>query len=103
MPSAPYATGRSLVSLQIGGLPVSDPVYRRGIKFLLASQQEDGTWYTKTRALGFQPYFDGSFPQGYDQWMSAAATSWAAMALTLALPEAGIKTRANDGLKEPRN
>ena len=103
MPSTPYATGRSLVSLQIGGLPVSDPAYQRGIKFLLATQQEDGTWYTKTRALGFQPYFDGSFPHGYDQWMSAAATSWAAMALTLALPEAEIKTRANDGVKEPRN
>ena len=36
-----------------------------------------------------QPYFDAGFPHGYDQWMSAAGTSWSAMALTLALPEAG--------------
>ncbi|HLJ92279.1 MAG TPA: ankyrin repeat domain-containing protein [Gemmataceae bacterium] len=90
--STAYATGKSLVALQIGGLPVSDPAYQRGIKLLLASQQKDGSWYTKTRALGFQPYFDGSFPHGYDQWMSAAGTSWAAMALTLALPETGPVT-----------
>jgi ankyrin repeat protein len=98
--STPYATGRSLVSLQIGGLPISDPAYQRGIKFLLATQQEDGTWYTKTRALGFQPYFDGSFPHGYDQWISASATSWAAMALTLALPEAKPETGSNDDVKK---
>ena len=72
MPSTPYATGRSLVALHTGGLPVSDPAYQRGIKLLLATQDEDGSWYTKTRALAFQPYFDAGFPHGYDQWMSAA-------------------------------
>jgi ankyrin repeat protein len=92
MRSTAYATGRSLVSLQIAGLPVSDPAYQRGIKFLLATQQEDGSWRTKTRALAFQAYFDAGFPHGYDQWMSAAGTSWAAMALTLALPETGPAT-----------
>ncbi len=92
MQSTAYATGRSLVSLQIGGLPVSDPAYQRGINFLLRTQEEDGSWYTKTRALAFQPYFDAGFPHGYDQWMSAAGTSWATMALILALPEAGPLT-----------
>jgi hypothetical protein len=89
MQSAPYATGTSLVALQLAGLPVSDPAYQHGVDFLLATQQEDGSWFTRTRALGFQPYFDGSFPHSYDQWISAAGTSWAAMALTLALPETG--------------
>jgi len=98
MQSTPYATGRSLVSLQMGGLPVSDPAYQRGVKFLLSTQQQDGSWYTKTRALGFQPYFDAEFPHGYDQWMSAAGTSWAAMALTLALPEAGPLTASSSGI-----
>ncbi len=93
--STPYATARSLVSLQVGGLPVADPAYQRGVKFLLATQEHDGSWYTKTRALGFQPYFDGSFPHGYDQWISAAATSWAAMALTLALPD-DVKQRVKE-------
>src|SRR5437667_9864718 len=91
-PSTPYATGKSLVALQIGGLSASDPAYERGIKFLLRTQQEDGSWYVKTRALGFQPYFDASFPHGYDQWMSAAGASWATMALALALPETGPVT-----------
>jgi len=89
MPSTAYATGRSLVALQLAGMPVSDPVYQRGIKFLLDTQQEDGSWYTRTRALAFQPYFDTGFPHEYDQWMSAAGTSWATMALTLALPQGG--------------
>ena len=89
MPSTPYATGRSLVALQLGGLAVSDAAYQRGIKFLLGTQQEDGSWYTKTRALAFQPYFESGFPHGYNQWVSAAATSWATMALALALPESG--------------
>jgi hypothetical protein len=84
--STPYATGRALVALQTGGLPTSDPAYRRGIRFLLDSQQEDGSWYVQSRALGFQPYFDAGFPYGHDQWISAAGTSWATMALTLAAP-----------------
>ena len=87
MASTPYSTAKSLVALQLGGLAASDPRYQRAVQYLLSTQQEDGSWYTKTRALGFQPYFDGSFPHGYDQWVSAAGTSWAAMALTLALPK----------------
>jgi hypothetical protein len=88
MPGTAYATGRSLVALQLAGLPASAPACQRAIQWLLTNQQEDGSWYTKTRALGFQPYFDTGFPHRYDQFMSATATSWAAMALTLALPEA---------------
>jgi hypothetical protein len=40
----------------------------------------------KSRALAIQPYFDAGFPQGFDQWISAAGTSWATMALALASP-----------------
>ena len=39
-----------------------------------------------TRAAGFQPYFDNGFPHGVDQWISAAGTNLATMALTLATP-----------------
>jgi squalene cyclase len=94
MESTSYATGKALVALQAGGLPVSDPAYQRGVRFLLSTQQEDGSWYVKTRALAFQPYFDAGFPHGYDQWISAAGTGWAAMALTLALPEPRAATAA---------
>jgi hypothetical protein len=87
MESTAYATGKSLVALNLAGLPVSDPAYRRGVKWILSHQEKDGTWYVQTRALAFQPYFDAGFPHGHDQWISTAGTNWAVQALTLALPE----------------
>ncbi len=87
--SSAFATGESLVALHDAGLPVSDPVYQRGVRFLLETQQEDGSWYVKTRALAFQPGFDAGFPHGTDQFLSTAGTSWATMALTVALPASG--------------
>jgi ankyrin repeat protein len=86
--SPAYATGKALVALQIGGIPVSGAAYQRGVQFLLKTQQEDGSWYVKTRALALQPWFDAGFPHGYDQWISAAGTNWATLALALTLPEA---------------
>jgi len=86
MESSAYATGKSLVALQTAGLPASDAAYQRGVRFLLKTQQEDGSWYVKSRAMAFQPYFDAGFPHGFDQWISAAGTSWATMALALASP-----------------
>jgi Squalene-hopene cyclase C-terminal domain/Ankyrin repeat/Prenyltransferase and squalene oxidase repeat len=85
-PSAAFATGRSLVALHNAGLPGNDPVYRRGEKFLLETQQEDGSWFVKSRAMTLQPYFDSGFPHGFDQWISAAGTSWATLALSLSAP-----------------
>lgn len=87
MESTAYATGKSLVALHVGGLAVTDPAYKRGVRWLLDHQQQDGSWYVKTRALAFQPYFDAGFPGNHDQWISTAATNWAVQALTLALPE----------------
>jgi len=84
--SNPYATGKALVALQTAGLAVSDAAYERGVQFLLKTQQDNGSWYVKTRALAFQPYFESSFPHGFDQWISAAGSSWASMALSLASP-----------------
>ncbi len=84
MESTAYATGRSLFALGTAGLPPSDAAYQRGAQFLLGAQQEDGSWYVKSRGLAFQPYFDAGFPYGFDQWISTAGTSWATMALALA-------------------
>jgi hypothetical protein len=77
------------VALHTAGVQVSDAAYTRGIKWLLSHQQEDGSWWVQTRALAFQPSFDAGFPHAHDQWISSAATNWAAMALTLALPDDG--------------
>jgi ankyrin repeat protein len=85
-----YATGQALVALrQAGGVSTTDPAYKRGIDFLLKTQLEDGSWYVKSRALPIQPYFESGFPHGHDQWISAAATNWASMALALTGAPAG--------------
>jgi hypothetical protein len=78
-----YATGQALVALRESrALAADSPTYRRGIQFLIESQLEDGSWHVRTRALPIQPHFDSDFPHGLDQFISAAATNWAAMALT---------------------
>ena len=89
MESSAFTTGLAMMALESSGLPVSDPAYQRGIQYLLNTQLEDGSWHVRTRAAGFQPYFDNGFPHGVDQWISAAGTSLATIALTLAAPPAG--------------
>jgi hypothetical protein len=82
LPSDAYATGQALVALkEAGGAMSSDLSYKRGARFLIETQLEDGSWYVRSRTIPFQPYFDGGFPHGPDQFISAAATNWATMAL----------------------
>jgi ankyrin repeat protein len=85
LPSDAYATGQALSALaQAGALKTTDPVYQKGVRFLLDSQLEDGSWYVSTRAVSIQPYFDSGFPHRNEQFISAAASNWATMALALA-------------------
>ncbi len=86
MASDAFATGQSLVALhRAGGLPVNDPAYQRGVQYLLRTWKPDGTWYVQSRSFSFQKQFESGFPYGKDQWISAAATSWAVMALALTI------------------
>jgi hypothetical protein len=79
-----FATGEALVALHdSGALSASSPAYQAGVEYLLRTQTEDGSWWVKTRAFPFQPLIDSGFPHGRDQWISAAGTGWAAMALML--------------------
>jgi squalene cyclase len=88
LPSDAYATGQALTALhEAGALAVTDQAYQRGIKFLLSTQFEDGSWHVKSRSIPLQPYFESGFPHGPDQWISVAATNWAAMALIPAVDE----------------
>ncbi len=83
-----YATGQALVALkEAGTLRVTDGAYRRGIEFLLKTQLQDGSWYVKSRAIPFQPYFESGFPHGHDQWISAAASNWATIALAFSVAQ----------------
>lgn len=80
-----YATGQALFALRMSGMQPSNPVYLRGVRHLLHAQLPDGTWFLRSRTLGFQPYFETDFPHGRDQFISAAATAWASIALAHAL------------------
>jgi ankyrin repeat protein len=88
-----YATGETLAVLNEAGLlKPADSAYQRGVKFLLAHQCEDGSWYVRSRAPKFQPYFQSGFPFEHDQWISSIATSWAVRALS---PAAENQKRAS--------
>ena len=79
-----YATGQAIYALRVGaGLNKSDPKLDRARRFILNTQLSDGTWYVRRRAFPFQPTMESGFPHGKDSWISAAATSWAVMALSL--------------------
>jgi squalene cyclase len=85
MSSDAFATAQALVALYQGGrIRVTEAAWQRGLQFLLKRQLEDGSWHVRSRAFGFQPYFESGFPHGHDQWISAAATSWATIALVYA-------------------
>jgi N-acyl-D-amino-acid deacylase len=83
-PSDAYATGQALYALnQAGGISTEHPAYQRGVKFLRETQMQDGSWLVESDAIPIQPPLDAGFPHGSDQFISAAGTSWAAMALML--------------------
>lgn len=83
-----YATGGALDALfQSGKLAANDAAYRRGVDFLLRTQRPDGSWYVKSRAVKFQPYFQSGFPYDHDQWISASATAVAVIAIANGMPE----------------
>ncbi len=89
IPGEAYATGESLYALHVSGnVPTSDPVYRKGVQWLLRNQLADGSWFVPTRAVPVQPHtFESGFPHGWNQFASDGASSWASMALLFTLPD----------------
>lgn len=81
MKSDAYATGQALYILRETGWPTWSPEYQRGIQYLLKTQEEDGSWFVKTRAKPVQVYFDNGDPHGKSQFISIPATSWAVATL----------------------
>ncbi|MCM3881417.1 MAG: ankyrin repeat domain-containing protein [Vicinamibacterales bacterium] len=80
-----YATGQVLFALNAAGkMPVTAPVYRKGVDYLMRSQAADGSWHVETRSIWLQPYFESGFPYARDQFISVAGTAWASMALATA-------------------
>lgn len=90
-----YATGSVLFALNQGGdLPVTDPLYQRGVRFLLRTQDDDGTWYVSKRAIPANNYFDTGFPYGQSQFVSQIGACWATLALILASEGPGASQAA---------
>ena len=86
-----YATGQALYALRTAG-HLTRASLENGVRFLLGSQLADGSWYVRSRSYPVQPkYFDTGFPHGRDQWISAAATSWACIGLTLVLEPVALR------------
>jgi mono/diheme cytochrome c family protein len=82
-----YATGQALYALSRGVKhPTTSRDWQQGLRFLLGTQHDDGSWHVVSRAYPFQPTMDSGFPHGRDSWISAAGTSWAVLAMTEALP-----------------
>jgi predicted AlkP superfamily pyrophosphatase or phosphodiesterase len=92
-----YATGTALVALhQTGQLSVTDPAYRKGLSFLLRTQQDDGSWHVASRSKPFQAYFESGFPHGKDQFISCAASGWATWALVLAVEQSEVRGQKSE-------
>jgi ankyrin repeat protein len=81
-----WATATALHALFECGTSPQSAEYRKGVAFLLKTQAADGSWHVASRAPKFQPYFEGGFPYGHDQWISQWATGWATIALSHSLP-----------------
>ncbi len=110
-----YATGAVLMALHRAGVSPDDPVYRKGVAYLLKTQRDDGAWIVETRSKPIQIFFDNGDPGGKSQFISFAATGWAVMALLETVSERedcvcrGFKTgepspvrgRVYDGTQQP--
>ena len=86
MPGDAYATAGALLALRAAGLPRDDVTYRKGIAYLLRTQNADGSWIVETRSRPVQTFFDNGDPGGKSQFISFAATGWATWALLDSLP-----------------
>jgi len=89
MQSDAYATGQALYALsESGAISTANEVYVNGVNYLLKTQDASGAWLVVTRSNPIQPFISSNFPP-YDenQFISAAATNWATLALVEALPD----------------
>jgi hypothetical protein len=79
-----YATGQALYALyKSGHVKVTSAEFQRGIQFLLKTQLPDGSWEVQSRSVPVVPFVESGFPHAGNQFISAAGTNWALIALLL--------------------
>jgi ankyrin repeat protein len=99
-----YATGQALYALSRAVKhPTTSRDWQQGLRFLLGTQHDDGSWHVISRAYPFQPTMDSGFPHGRDSWISAAGTSWAVLAVTEALPLGTTTEKPAATAKKPKD
>jgi len=93
MKSDAYATGQALYALAESGYAGSgNDSWQKGIGYLLRTQDKTGAWLVYTRSNPIQLFINSDFPPYDDnQFISAAASNWAVLALTEAMPDAPAK------------
>ncbi len=89
MASDAYATGQALYALSLSGTAdAANASYQNGIAYLLRTQDKEGAWTMVTRSNPIQPFVNTQFPPYDDnQFISAAASNWAVLALASSLPD----------------
>ncbi|MCR9296564.1 MAG: amidohydrolase family protein [bacterium] len=95
MGSDAYATGTVLYALRRSGISTQEIHWENGIRFLLNSQQADGSWHVASRSKPFQKYFESGFPHAEDQFISTTATSWATLAFLSTLSDMAVNALAS--------
>jgi len=92
-----YSTGQTLYALhQAAGIATDDPVYQRGLQYLLKSQEADGSWKVESRLQTTVPvspdYFNSMFPHGRrHQYIAIMGTTWATVAILQAIAPVDVK------------
>ncbi len=65
--ATPTLRVRRLWGLEEAGCDVAGQTYQRGLRYLLETQCEDGSWKVETRVKPIQVYFDNGDPHGKHQ------------------------------------
>lgn len=76
-----FATGQALFAMNRTGASVDDPIIKRGVMFLLKSQNPDGTWPMTSR-----PNPENGKPAEFLNPITYAATAWATIGLSSFVP-----------------
>ncbi len=86
-----YSTAQTLFMLGHTGTALDDPAVLRARDYLLRTQHADGSWLVEShQKFKAQPYFENGDPHGEHQFISTAATAWAAAGLAQLLPPKSV-------------